>query len=65
MAHHMRQPDWRGAPAMIRLCSGGCPYVCDEDGEVIRLAVLVEGHPDDDLPFGDDLSPKEEAQLAP
>lgn len=47
----------------IRLTSGGCPYVCDEDGEPIRVAVLEEGHPDDNLPFGEDLTEEEELQL--
>ncbi len=47
----------------IRLTPAGCPYLCDLDGEPIRLATLEEGHPDDALPFGDDLTPEECATL--
>jgi len=44
---------------MVRLGPNGFPYACDEGGVPFRAAVLEEGHPDDDLPFGDDLTPEE------
>ncbi len=40
---------------MVRLGPNGFPYACDTDGTPFRAAVCEEGHPDDSLPFGEDL----------
>ncbi len=56
MTRSVRSP---GPATQIRMTPEGCPYVTDVDGEVIRLAELQEGHPDDDLPFGEDFTEEE------